>query len=116
MNDPIKVLITGATGSIAYSLIPMVASGQVYGTDQPIILHLLGRRLSGLTGVVMELEDSVYPLIDRIVATDDEAVAFSGVDSVFMLASEPRRDAMLRKQLLAANVKVNSFLQNKLFG
>ncbi|CAG2117391.1 unnamed protein product, partial [Medioppia subpectinata] len=106
MKTPIKVLITGATGSIAYSLLPMVASGQVFGSKQPLIIHLLARRVLPLKGVVMELEDCAYPLVRRIVATDNESVAFKDVDSVFMLASMPRHEGMQRKDLLEANVKI----------
>ncbi|CAG2177082.1 unnamed protein product [Oppiella nova] len=106
MKSPIKVLITGATGCLAYSLIPMVANGQVYGKDQPIILHLMARRVSILEGVVMELKDCAYPLVRDVVVTSDEEIAFRDVDFVFMLASMPRREGMQRKDLLEANVKI----------
>ncbi|XP_054153482.1 malate dehydrogenase, cytoplasmic-like [Oppia nitens] len=106
MKPPIKVLITGATGSIAYSLIPMLASGQVYGLDQPIILHLFARRVNLLAGLAMEIEDSVYPLVKSFVVTDEESVAFSKVDSAFLMASTPKLPGMVRSDMLAANVRI----------
>ena len=100
--------LTGAAGQIGYSLIPLVASGQVFGADQPVILHLLDiAPMAGvLNGVVMEINDCAYPLVHSVVATVDEKEAFTGVDSAFLVGSMPRREGMERKDLLAANVKI----------
>jgi malate dehydrogenase len=108
MSSPIRVLITGAAGQIGYSLVPLVASGQVFGPTQPVILHLLDiPPMAGvLNGVVMEVNDCAYPLLDSIVATTDETEAFTGVDAAFLVGSMPRREGMERKDLLAANVKI----------
>ena len=85
-----------------------MASGQVFGADQPVILHLLDiAPMAGvLDGVVMEVNDCAYPLLDSIVATTDETQGFTGVDAAFLVGSMPRREGMERKDLLAANVKV----------
>ena len=98
----------GAAGQIGYSLIPLVATGQVFGADQPVILHLLDIPFMAgvLDGVVMEVNDCAYPLVDSIVATTDESEGFKGVDAAFLVGSMPRREGMERKDLLAANVKV----------
>lgn len=108
MSSPIRVLITGAAGQIGYSLIPLVASGQVFGPNQPVILHLLdiAPMIGVLNGVVMEINDCAYPLLQSIVATVDEAEAFKDIDSAFLVGSMPRREGMERKDLLAANVKI----------
>jgi len=107
-KSALRVLITGAAGQIGYSLIPLVANGDVFGKDQPIILHLLDiQPMAGvLNGVVMEINDCAYPLLDSIVATTDEAEAFKGIEAAFLVGSMPRREGMERKDLLAANVKI----------
>ncbi|CAG2184133.1 unnamed protein product, partial [Oppiella nova] len=99
---------TGAAGQIGYSLIPLVASGQVFGPNQPVILHLLdiAPMIGVLNGVVMEINDCAYPLLQSIVATVDEAEAFKDIESAFLVGSMPRREGMERKDLLAANVKI----------
>lgn len=78
VGAPLRVLVTGAAGQIAYSLLYQISSGYVFGPDQPIILHLLdiAPAMGVLNGVVMELHDCAMPLIADIVATDDPAVAF----------------------------------------
>jgi malate dehydrogenase len=105
---PIKVLITGSAGQIAYSLIPIVARGDVFGKDQPIILHLLDipPMKTVLDGVVMEIEDCSFPLLRGINAFVEETPAFQDVDAAFLVGSMPRREGMERKDLLAANVKI----------
>jgi len=108
MSSPLRGLITGAAGQIGYSLIPLVASGEVFGADQPVILHLLdiAPMVGVLNGVVMEINDCAYPLVQSVVSTVDETEAFTGVDAAFLVGSMPRREGMERKDLLAANVKI----------
>lgn len=108
MSSPLRVLITGAAGQIGYSLIPLVSSGQVFGSNETIILHLLDIQpmIGVLNGVAMEINDCAYPLLDSIVVTTDEREAFKDIDAAFLVGSMPRREGMERKDLLAANVKI----------
>jgi len=105
---PLRVVVTGAAGQIAYSLLYQVASGYVFGEDQPLILHLLDIpvAMGALGGVVMELQDCALPLIRDVVATDDPNVAFKDVDAAFLVGAMPRKEGMERKDLLALNVKI----------
>jgi len=107
-SEPIRVVVTGAAGQIAYSLLYQVASGYVFGPDQPLILHLLdiAPMMTVLNGVVMELDDCALPLLRGVVATDDPEVAFKDIDAAFLVGAMPRREGMERKDLLAANVKI----------
>jgi len=110
MSDkaPLRVVITGAAGQIAYSLIYQVASGYVFGQDQPLVLHLLdiAPMMGVLNGVVMEIQDCAMPLVRDTVATDDPNVAFKDIDAAFLVGAMPRKEGMERKDLLAANVKI----------
>jgi len=108
MMEPIRVVVTGAAGQIAYSLLYMVARGEVFGKDQPLILHLLDiPHMAGvLDGVVMELADCALPLLREVIPTTDPAVAFKDVSAAFLVGSMPRREGMERKDLLSANVKI----------
>merc|ERR1712002_919256 len=108
MKKPIKVVVTGAAGQIAYSLLYQIGSGYVFGNDQPLSLHLLdiGPMMGVLNGVVMEIQDSALPLVREVIATDDASVAFNDIDAAFLVGAMPRRDGMERKDLLAANVKI----------
>jgi len=108
MKSPIRVVVTGAAGQIAYSLIYQLASGVVFGNDQPLYLHLLdiAPMMGVLNGVCMEIQDSALPLVSGVVATDDVAKAFTDIDSAFLVGAMPRREGMERKDLLAANVKI----------
>lgn len=107
-KEPVRVVVTGAAGQIAYSLVPIIARGEVFGADQPVILHLLDipMMMTVLNGVVMELVDCAFPLLKDVVATDNEQQAFAGVDVAFLVGAMPRKEGMERKDLLAANVKI----------
>jgi len=107
-NTPLRVVITGAAGQIAYSLIYQVASGYVFGENQPLILHLLdiAPMMGVLGGVVMEIQDCAFPLVRDVVATDDPNVGFKDIDAAFLVGAMPRKEGMERKDLLAANVKI----------
>ncbi len=105
MKKPIRVAISGAAGQIAYSLVFRIASGEMLGPDQPIILHLLEvpAALEPLKGVVMELEDCAYPLLQDIMMTDDPNLAFSEIDYALLVGAAPRGPGMERKDLLKIN-------------
>merc|ERR1719192_2660194 len=108
LKSPIKVVVTGAAGQIAYSLIYQLASGVVFGPDQPLHLHLLdiGPMMGVLGGVAMEVQDSALPLVAGVTATDEVATAFRDIDAAFLVGAMPRKEGMERKDLLAANVKI----------
>ncbi|KAL5282006.1 MDH1.2 family protein [Megaselia abdita] len=108
MSEPIKVVVTGAAGQIAYSLLYMIARGEVFGKDQSLILHLLDipPMVGVLDGVCMELADSALPLLHKVFPTTDPAVAFNDVSAAFLVGAMPRREGMERKDLLSANVKI----------
>src|SRR3970040_716372 len=108
MKAPIRVAITGAAGQLAYSLIFRVASGEVFGADQPLHLHLLeiAPAMKALGGVAMELDDCSYPLLRGIVATDNAEEAFNGINWGLLVGSKPRGPGMERKDLLTENGKI----------
>uniref|UniRef100_A0A3Q2DQW9 Malate dehydrogenase n=2 Tax=Cyprinodon variegatus TaxID=28743 RepID=A0A3Q2DQW9_CYPVA len=108
MAEAIRVLVTGAAGQIAYSLLLSIAKGDVFGKDQPIILLLLDitPMLPVLEGVVMELQDCALPLLRDVVPTDKEEVAFKDLDVAILVGSMPRKEGMERKDLLKANVAI----------
>jgi len=110
MKSPLRVAVTGAAGQISYSLLFRIASGQMLGDDQPIILQLLEipPAMGALAGVVMELEDCAFPLVQGIVATDDPNTAFAGVNFALLVGSRPRGPGMERKDLLEANAQIFS--------
>ena len=105
MKAPKRVVVTGAAGQIGYALLFRIASGAMLGDDQPVILHLLEitPALGALQGVVMELNDCAFPLLQDIVATDDLDVAFKDVDYALLVGSMPRKEGMERSDLLTAN-------------
>ncbi|XP_037576784.1 malate dehydrogenase, cytoplasmic-like [Dermacentor silvarum] len=107
-KDPVRVLITGAAGQIAYSLAPLIAKGYVFGEKQPVILNLLDipQMMEILNGIVMELQDCAFPLLKNVVATDDEKLAFTGIDAAILLASYPLKQGQTRKDLLTPNAKI----------
>ena len=108
MSEPLRVLVTGAAGQIAYSLLYSVAKGDVFGPTQPISLVLLDieAMMGVMTGVVMELMDCALPLVKEIVPTADIVAAFKDVDVAILVGAMPRREGMERKDLLKANVKI----------
>lgn len=108
MKTPVKIAITGAAGQISYSLLFRLASGELLGSDQPFIFHLLEtpQAVDALKGVVMELNDCAYPLLHRIVTTDNPEIAFRDVDYAFLVGASPRRPGMERKDLLAVNAEI----------
>lgn len=105
MLPPIRVAVTGAAGNIGYALLWRLACGSCFGPDQPIILQLLEipPGMERLAGVVMELQDSAFPLVHDIIATSDPNVAFKDADAVFLVGSRPRTADMDRADLVAAN-------------
>jgi len=108
MSETLRVLITGAAGQIAYSLIYSVAKGDVFGSSQPISLVLLDieAMMGVLKGVVMEMTDCALPHLKDVVATADLVTAFKDIDVAVLVGSMPRREGMERKDLLRANVKI----------
>lgn len=105
MKQPIKVTVTGAAGNIGYALVFRIASGQVFGADQPVELQLLeiAPALPALNGVAMELEDCAFPLLRNVVVTDDANVAMKGAHYVAMVGAVPRKKGMERGDLLKIN-------------
>lgn len=101
----IKVAITGAAGQIGYALLPRLASGEVFGPDVKVALHLLEipPALPALDGVVMELEDCAFPLLENVVATADPAEAFADVNWALLVGSKPRGAGMERGDLIREN-------------
>ena len=105
MPTPVRVAVTGAAGQIGYSLLPRIASGQLLGPDQPVILQLLEvtPALGALEGVAMELDDCAFPLLAGIVRSDDADVAFGDAEYALLVGAMPRKQGMERSDLLAAN-------------
>ncbi len=110
MKKPLRVTVTGAAGQISYGLLFGIASGNMLGADQPVILKLLEipPAMNALQGVVMELNDGAYPLLHDIVATDDPVTAFSDANFALLVGARPRTKGMERKDLLEANSKIFS--------
>jgi malate dehydrogenase len=108
MNSPIKVAITGAAGQIGYALVFRVASGAMFGPDQPVALHLIEipAGFEALKGVVMELDDCAFPLLKNVVATTDLDEGFRDVNWALLVGSVPRKAGMERKDLLGINGKI----------
>jgi len=110
MKAPVRVAITGAAGQIGYQLAFRIASGQMLGKDQPVVLQLLeiSPALDALKGVVMELDDCAFPTLAGIVATDDPNMAFKDADYALLVGARPRGPGMERKDLLEANAAIFS--------
>ena len=105
MKSPVRVAVTGAAGQIGYSLLFRIASGEMLGKNQPVILQLLEitPALNALKGVVMELDDCAFPLLAGVVQSDDPEVAFKDADIALLVGARPRSKGMERKDLLEAN-------------
>ena len=110
MKNPVRVTITGAAGQIGYQLAFRIASGQMLGEDQPVILQLLEipPALPALDGVAMELDDCTFATLAGIVATDDANAAFRDADYALLVGARPRGPGMERKDLLEANAQIFS--------
>jgi len=104
----LKVCVTGAAGQIAYSLLYSIANGEVFGKDQPLVMTLLDIpiMMDSLRGVVMELQDCALTLLKDVIPTDDPVVAFKDIDVAILVGAMPRREGMLRKDLLTANARI----------
>jgi malate dehydrogenase len=109
-NSPIRVAITGAAGQIGYSLLFRIASGAMFGPNQPVILHLIEipdeKAMSALHGVCMELDDCAFPLLKGIVPTSNLDEGFRGVNWALLVGAVPRKQGMERKDLLGINGKI----------
>jgi malate dehydrogenase len=110
MPNPVRVAVTGAAGQIGYSLLFRIASGEMLGKDQPVILQLLEipdeKAQKALKGVMMELDDCAFPLLQRMIPASDPMVAFKDVDVALLVGARPRGPGMERKDLLEANGKI----------
>ncbi len=110
MKNPVRVAVTGAAGQIGYSLLFRIASGQMLGNDQPVILQLLelpiDKAQSALRGVMMEVEDCAFPLLAGMAGTADPKVAFKNADYALLVGAKPRGPGMERKDLLMENAKI----------
>ncbi len=110
MKAPVRVAVTGAAGQIGYALLFRIASGEMLGKDQPVILQMLELPLekaqAALKGVMMELEDCAFPLLAGMVGTDDAEVAFKDADVAMLVGARPRGPGMERKDLLLENAKI----------
>ena len=105
---PVRVAVTGAAGQIGYSLLFRIASGEMLGKDQPVILQLLDlpQAQKAVKGVMMELEDCAFPLLAGMIATDDPNVAFKDAQVCLLVGARPRGPGMERKDLLTENAKI----------
>ena len=110
MKTPVRVAVTGAAGQIGYSLLFRIASGEMLGKDQPVILQLLelpmDKAQAALKGVMMELEDCAFPLLAGMVGTDDAETAFRDAEVALLVGARPRGPGMERKDLLLENAKI----------
>jgi len=110
MKRPVRVAVTGAAGQIGYSLLFRIAGGEMLGKDQPLILQLLEipdeKAQKALRGVMMELDDCAFPLLESMLPASDPKVAFKDVDYALLVGARPRGPGMERKDLLEANGKI----------
>ena len=110
MKQPLRVAVTGAAGNISYAMLFRIASGEMLGKAQPVILQLLEitPALDALNGVVMELQDCAFPLLADIIQPDDAKVAFKDIDYALLVGARPRGPGMERNDLLEANAAIFS--------
>ena len=108
MSSPVNVVVTGAAGNIAYSLLWRIAAGDVFGKEQPVNLTLLEipAAARAAEGTAMELNDSAMPLVNDITVTDDQRKAFEGANAAFLVGAKPRGKGESRADMLAANGKI----------
>ena len=110
MKKPVRVAVTGAAGQIGYSLLFRIATGEMLGPDQPVILQLLelpiDKAQAAMQGVMMELEDSAFPLLAGMTGAGDPKVAFKDADYALLVGAKPRGPGMERKDLLMENAKI----------
>jgi malate dehydrogenase len=110
MKSPIRVAVTGAAGQIGYSLLFRIASGSMFGPEQPVILQLIEapieKAMKALEGVAMELDDCAFPLLKGIVPTDDPKVGFKGANWCLLVGAKPRGPGMERADLLKDNGRI----------
>src|SRR5258708_22269892 len=109
-NAPVRVAVTGAAGQIGYSLLFRIAAGEMLGRDQPMILQMLEipdeKAQKALKGVMMELDDCAFPLLQGMAAASEPEVAFPDVDIALLVGAPPPGPGMERKDLLEANGKI----------
>lgn len=107
-KTPVRVAVTGAAGQIGYSLLFRIASGEMLGKDQPVILQLLElpQAQKALKGVMMELEDCAFPLLAGMSGTEDPNIAFKDANAILLVGARPRTQGMERKDLLTENGKI----------
>ncbi|TVZ38987.1 malate dehydrogenase (NAD) [Alteromonadaceae bacterium 2753L.S.0a.02] len=110
MKAPVRVAVTGAAGQISYSLLFRIATGEMLGADQPVILQMLEitPAMEALKGVAMELDDCAFPLVQEMICTDDPNVAFKDADYALLVGARPRGPGMERNDLLEANAAIFS--------
>ena len=110
MKSPLRVAVTGAAGQIGYALLPRIASGAMFGPEQPVILQLIEvpveKAMKALEGVAMELDDCAFPLLQGIVLTDDPRVGFRDANWSLLVGAKPRGPGMERADLLKDNGKI----------
>lgn len=105
MSKLVRVAVTGAAGQIGYSILPRLANGEVFGPDTRVALHLLEitPAMQALEGVVMEIDDCAFPLLEEVVISDDPMTAFDGVNWALLIGSRPRSKGMERGDLIKVN-------------
>ena len=110
MKDPVRITVTGAAGQIGYALLFRIGSGAMLGPDQPVILQLLEipPAMDAVRGVMMEIDDCAFPLVQGMSATSDADEAFQGTDYALLVGSRPRGPGMERKDLIEANAAIFS--------
>ncbi|MDR1228294.1 MAG: malate dehydrogenase [Azoarcus sp.] len=107
-KTPVRIAVTGAAGQIGYALLFRIASGEMLGKDQPVILQLLDlpQAQKAVQGVIMELDDCAFPLLAGVTATDDPCVAFKDAKVALLVGARPRGPGMERKDLLTENARI----------